>query len=431
MSVRILAALAAYGIVSLTPSTARAQDVPLSELLVDLIQSDIRLAPPAVGLNHEAHFIPGVNQEIAPYFFNQQLIVQLGTFPIGSPSGGFSYMFDSATGTFQRATQSFGPAFAERSQTVGRNRVTVGFNYQYSRYSSFEGEDLDNGDIKFYLRHAPASGLFFEGDVIEAALRLEVSSSTTTFFANYGLTDQWDLAVAVPIQRVSMDAAVDATVLRLATGATSTVHVFPNGTTTETFTSEGDASGIGDVLVRTKYRFLDTPGGGLAVGLDVRLPSGDVDNLLGTGATQATVSLIGSTTNGNLSPHFNVGYTGSSSGDTVGIPNEFAYKIGTELIANPRVTLSADLIGRTLFDAGRLEFEDNTHTYMDFNLDPQSVVFTELNSTDKSLNLTNLAVGGKVNVAGNLLINANLLFALNSRGLTARVTPIIGLDYSF
>lgn len=428
---RILTALAVYAAFVSAPAAARAQDVPLSQLLVDLVQSDIRLAPPSVGQSHEAHFLPGADQQLAPYFFNQQLIVQLGTFPIGSPSGGFSYMFDSATGTFQRATQSFGPAFAERALTVGRNRFTIGANYQYANYNSFEGEDLGNGDMRFYLRHSPIANLFFEGDLVEAALKLDVSSSTTTLFGNFGLTDEWDLAVAVPFQRVSMDAEVDATVLRLATGSTSPIHTFPNGTTTQTFASSGDASGIGDILVRTKYRFLDTPGGGLAVGGDLRLPTGDDENLLGTGATQATITLIGSSTSGRFSPHFNVGYTASSSGDLVGIPDEFGYRVGTELYTNPRVTLSADVIGRTLFDAGRLEWQDTTFEYRDAANNPGSAVFRELNSTDKALNLTSLAVGGKFNVAGNLLINANVLVSLTSRGLTSRVTPVIGADYSF
>ena len=42
-----------------------------------------------------------------------------------------------------------------------------------------------------------------------------------------------------------------------------------------------------------------------------------------------------------------------------------------------------------------------------------------------------MALGGKFNVAGNLLINANVLVALNDAGVTARVTPVIGFDYSF
>jgi hypothetical protein len=43
----------------------------------------------------------------------------------------------------------------------------------------------------------------------------------------------------------------------------------------------------------------------------------------------------------------------------------------------------------------------------------------------------NLAVGGKFNITGNLLINANVLLALTSTGVTAPVTPVIGFDYSF
>jgi len=429
---RLFTSIAVCLCVVTAPTVARAQDVPLSQLLVDLIQQDIRLAPPTVGLSHEAHFVPGADQQIAPYFFNQQLILQLGTFPLGSPSGGFSYSFDSSTGTFQRSTQTFGPAFAERALTIGKKRFSVGANFQYSKYTTFEGADLDNGEVKFYLHHAPIGNppLFFEGDLIETALNLEVSSNTTTLFANYGLTNAWDVAIAVPIQHVTMDASVDATVLRLATG-TLPIHTFPNGTIEQTFTSSGSASGIGDILLRTKFRFLSMKGGGLAGGVDFRLPTGDEENLLGTGATQATFTFIGSSTRGSFAPHFNIAYTASTESDIVEIPDEFDYTFGAEFGVSPTVTLSADFIGRSLIDSGRLQFGDNTYNYMSATGVPGSITVNELNTTDKSLNLTSLVVGGKFNVAGNLLINANVLFSLGSRGVTAPFTPVIGAEYSF
>jgi hypothetical protein len=431
---RILTVVSLSVIGLLAPSNAHAQLVPLSQLLVDLIQGEIFLAPPPPGpfTSHEAHFVPGANQELAPALFNQQLIAQIGTFPLGSPSGGFSYEFDSSTGTFRRATESFGPAFAERALTIGRNRFSVGVNFQYSKYNSFEGADLETGEIKFYLTHQPITTppQFFEGDVIEAALNLDVSSTTTTLYANYGLTNAWDVAVAVPIQTVSMDASVDATVLRLATGTTP-IHQFRNGTTQDTFTSSGDASGIGDMIVRTKYRFLDLGGGGLAAGLDVRLPTGDEANLLGTGATQTAFTFIASSTRGKFAPHFNLGYTWSGESDIVSLSDEFGYRVGAEYIASPALTLSADLVGRTLMDADRLEFGDVTFNYMNALGTPGSSTFTELGVTDNSLNLTSLAVGGKFNVSGSLLINANVLFGLGSSGLTATFTPVIGVDYSF
>jgi hypothetical protein len=45
--------------------------------------------------------------------------------------------------------------------------------------------------------------------------------------------------------------------------------------------------------------------------------------------------------------------------------------------------------------------------------------------------LLNLAVGGKFNLGGNFLLNANVLFALSDAGVIAKVTPVIGFDYTF
>src|SRR5262245_60193392 len=106
--------------------SAAAQTTPISEVLVRLIQSDVRLAGQPVGStfpSHEAHFIPGEQERLAPYLFNQSILSQLSTFPVGSSSGGFSYAYDTSLGTFTRATNSFGPAFAERALTIGPRKV--------------------------------------------------------------------------------------------------------------------------------------------------------------------------------------------------------------------------------------------------------------------------------------------------------------------
>ena len=43
----------------------------------------------------------------------------------------------------------------------------------------------------------------------------------------------------------------------------------------------------------------------------------------------------------------------------------------------------------------------------------------------------NGAVGLKINPFGRLLLDANLLFALDDHGVRDRVTPLIGFEYSF
>ena len=42
-----------------------------------------------------------------------------------------------------------------------------------------------------------------------STLRATIKTKTTAFFANYGVTDRFDVGVALPIVNVSIDARVD------------------------------------------------------------------------------------------------------------------------------------------------------------------------------------------------------------------------------
>src|SRR5262245_612174 len=57
------------------------------------------------------------------------LLVELSTLPTGAASPGFVYRFNPALGTPERASESFGPFFTERSLTTGAGRVTFGASY--------------------------------------------------------------------------------------------------------------------------------------------------------------------------------------------------------------------------------------------------------------------------------------------------------------
>ncbi len=234
----------------------------------------------------------------------------------------------------------------------------------------------------------------------------------------------------VPFVRVNMDATVNASILRLAT-QNLPVHSFPGGATTKAFAASGSATGVGDVLLRGKYRFVDTIGGGLAANIDLRLPTGDDQNLLGTGSVGATFSLIGSSTMGRLAPHFNTGFTLKGNSGDLDQAQEFNYKIGTELVATPTLTVSADLVGRSLIGAGRLELFDNVRRFRSATDVPDSITLQEYQLRDTTLNLATLALGSKFNVRSNLLLNASVLVALTDAGVTARVTPVVGFDFTF
>ena len=164
--------------------------------------------------NHAAHFVsqPAAQQILTQ--LNSGIAAQLSTFPLGSSSAGFTYTFDSALGVFNRSTETFGPIFAERPVTAGKGKFSFGVNYQKAHYDQFEGRDLQDGDIQLFLVHQDVNNdrtnLFpwFEGDIIRADLSVDLQNETTVFFANYGVTDRFDIGMAIPYQRLDLTAQV-------------------------------------------------------------------------------------------------------------------------------------------------------------------------------------------------------------------------------
>jgi hypothetical protein len=480
----------------LIPVSARAQGLPLAQVLPDLILREIVLESPPIsgivsgtevptGFTHTAHFSPLEGNDLKnPVVgivnsFNSQMATQFSTFPLGSSSGGMTYVFDEALGTFRRNSVSFGPMFAERALTIGRRKLSIGFNYQYTNYDSLEGQPLDGGSIKFYLRHNDCCTVTsnvltdqpngtrlnppFEGDVVEAALSLKTTTHTTALFANYGVTDRLDIGVAVPVVRVNLDASVTARIIRLVTGApvlavvlgpeerqaALNVHTFElnNPNATRTVRQTGHASGIGDVVLRTKYHVLRTADGGLASAVDIRLPTGDETQLLGAGGAQAKFLLIASDERGRFGEHVNIGYTvarGEVAGNLAGLrsaslPDEVNYSGGLDFVAGPRVTVNGDFVGRTLRNAGRLDVVSKGFQHRQFDQNgvalpsamPATTFFNEFEPRSGNLTLWLGTAGAKWNFTGNMLLTGSVLFPLTDAGLRSRVTTVVGLDYAF
>jgi len=474
----------------------RAEDVPLARLFPNLLTHSL-ITPSSSGVAgapHEGHFYPALAQQSAAYDLNRSMVTYLSTFPLGSSSGGFTYAIDSATGIPSRSSSSFGPAFAERALTIGRRRFSAGVNYQSVGYDRFEGLDLGKqgqpGQVVFYLQHndccagqtaegvpgpapratdprapVPEKDPAFEGDLLRMDLGFEVRNRTTALFANYGLTDRLDLGLAIPIVTIDLKADVVASIERIS-GSNPLIHTFEAGqdVSTRTFSDQGSATGLGDVALRAKYNFLHRKGGGLAAALDLRLPTGDKDQLLGTGATQAKLSLLYSGDYGRFSPHLNLGYTysrgnlsdavrldpaedrsraalgGVTLDPDLSVPDEINYTGGFTLALSPRATLTFDAVGRTIRDVNRFGLTEQEFQYRTRNFNVNGVVLETLGTTSReavtivgrgNLNMVLGAAGLKLNLSRTLLLNAQVLFPITEAGLRAKITPVIGLDYAF
>ncbi len=437
-------ALLLFSIAALLPAALPAQSFNIRDLLTDFLLKGITLAPPPAGFpSHETHFIGADSPQFqAVQQLNQQIANQLSTFPLASSAGGFTYTFDPALGVFSRATDSFGPIYAERADTIGRGRFNLGLNYSHYTFDHIKDLSLRSGGLKLVFTHIDVNGYhsdlqpWFEGDVITATLFVKVQTDITAFEMTYGLGDHFDVGMAVPIVHVELNAVTAATIDRLATANNAPgIHTFLNGTSSETFQQSGTASGVGDVVLRAKYRLTPGAAPGLALAADVRLPTGDEGNLLGTGTTQVKVYAVGSAHLGSISPHLNAGYTFSNhrSGQPR-LPDEISYSGGFDCALSPRFTFMVDGIGRTFRDTQIVEVQDAAFVANTSPAGPPVLVSAVLpRLITHTGNLTTLlgSVGFKVNPVGNLLLTVNGLFSLNKNGLRDDFTPLIGLDYSF
>jgi outer membrane putative beta-barrel porin/alpha-amylase len=75
----------------------------------------------------------------------------------------------------------------------------------------------------------------------------------------------------------------------------------------QTRSVDDDATGVGDLLLRTKYHFLSLNGFNLASGLSLRLPTGDEDDFQGLGDVVVTPYLTVSQEYGRFDFHLQVG----------------------------------------------------------------------------------------------------------------------------
>jgi Putative MetA-pathway of phenol degradation len=410
------------------PATARAQNSneKLAKLLPNLYIDTTIIDIAAL----QAVFGPLTDQELTqvvtaglttPAAINVLLGSQVAAFPLGSSAGGFTWTFDPSLGTFDRVSDSFGPIFSERALTVGKGRFNLGFNYQRSTFDELQGLSLRDGEVKFYpgLTRGNTTAYF------EEALDLKLSTDTFGVFGTYGLTKNLDIGIAVPIVHVDMEARLDYRVTA-SIGSSSSTTAVTRGTP-----SKDSATGIGDMVLRGKYNLWSRKGGGLAAGLDIRLPTADEEELLGVAGTQSKIYAAFSSANGKVSPHVNIGYTfsgqssaGKNTSDTfvTGPPDEFSYAGGVDAALTPKLTIVGDITGRTLKDSGTLDIVASQF----------GSSLTQLSIDDNSsLNVVLGSVGVKYNVFGTNLISANFLFPLNNNGLTDHLTWLIGFERSF
>jgi len=336
--------------------------------------------------------------------------LEVSTAPIGSSAGGFTFTFDPVTRSFRRAAPSFGPMFGDRAITAGQGRAGMGVNFIHSTYDALDGIRIDDGSLRTVVFYGGSSAP-------TGAATLTITSDTVVMFANLSLNRWFDASLAAPWVTLRLD------------GAHTIAGQQAIGTAT--------AQGLGDVALRGKIRLYEQRQGGVALGVDLRLPTGDPEAMLGAGVTRTLVNGIWSGTIGPVVPHASFGYEFWSDPFRAFDPLQQApidagkdgtlLQGGVEWAATNRLTVNGEFMQRTIRNGARLTYKAVPLPANPFGLTSASVASIDPRGLDRA----SVAGGIKWNIAGTALLTANVLIPVTDAGLVDHLTPVFGLDWGF
>jgi hypothetical protein len=322
----------------------------------------------------------------------------LATLPVPASPGAFALRLNPQLGTVERVTQTFGPSFVDRAQTTGSGQAAFSLTFQHLRFNSLDGTNLRDGSFmttanKFVDESSP-----FDVD----RLMLNMDASIVTLAATVGITDELEIAVAAPIVSLHVDG--------------SRVNTYRGRTFTQA-DARAESVGLADLTVRSKYRLSGDGGSGIAAAVDLRLPTGREQNLLGAGSPALKVSGIGSIERGALSAHGNAGFT------VGGLAPELSYNGAVAVAASPRVTLVGELLGRWVDSPGDIVPLAGPHPSI------PGVQTIRLVPGTASLRTVILVPGFRWNLTDTWVMAGSVSVPLTHAGLTAAYAPFIGFDY--
>jgi Putative MetA-pathway of phenol degradation len=328
------------------------------------------------------------------------LLLELSELPVTSSASAFTYRLDRNLGTVVRSSDSFGPFLVERSLTSGLLRGSLALTYQNASFDTIDGRNLKDGTLV-----ATASRLRGDTQPFDVeAVTLDLHTNTMTLLGNIGVTDRLDIGAALPFVAISMDGR--------------RVDTYRGSQLVQAIAS-ASASGPGDFLIRGKYNVVRSSGSGLAIGAEARLPTGDEQNLLGTGEASIKPRVIASLERDRVAVHGDVGYS------IGGLSDELVYGGAVTVLGTSRLTLVGEIAGRRLSSAGRLTETTGPHPSL------AGVDTIRLTSVDRATERVAGVIGFKWNIAATLLFSANVVKPFTSAGLNARWISTFALDYSF
>jgi len=345
--------------------------------------------------------------------------------PVISASAGFTYRYNPALEVFERTSDTLGPLFLERPDTLGQGKFNVNVSYQYVDLNEFDGKATKHLQSRddIVIRSSSGGVVTFFGDRLkyDLGLRNHIEALSLT----YGVLDDLDVNVLIPL--IETDFRVTASVLERSSGPTPNDQT-PLSPAVDLGSARSSATkvGIGDILLRAKYQLPAQGDLRSAVGLQLRLPSGYENNFQGTGSFEAGPFFYLSTLLwSRVEPHANAGI--DLREDDVS-RSQARYGVGVDVDATRRIGVALAFLGRSEFSRSSPAGETSFLHLEGGRAVERPLLGIEFDRKD----YFDLSFGARAVVWRQIMLFANGIYALNDDGLrNDSIIPTVGLEGTF
>lgn len=381
---------------------------------------------------HGTHFIEAIATGGANVlsFVTDAIGITVASTPVSAATSG-AVWGRSETGLPVRTATSAGPVFAERVQTLGKGHALLGINVSNFDFTSIRGVPLNDLVFDFTHEDEPPVGLgdpIFENEVIRVRTDLDVNLFAVTGVITYGLLENLDLGVAVPLVHTSISGVSRAEIIPFDNSIPHRFGTPSNPSLTASSSADGSATGIGDIAARFKARLAQGERVGFGIVGEVRFPTGDEEDLLGSGEYAARGFGILSARYGNFTPHANVGYR-YRSGDFQN--DAFLATVGFDHLLGSGVTFAAEAISEWQVGEPKLVQSPPVVINTPVGTGTSARIVPPSNIPERRDDVVLGSLGFKLTSATGITGVANALIPIRRGFLQPNVAWTAGLEYSF
>lgn len=369
--------------------------------------------------------------------FNSAIATQVSQLPLASSSSGIVVVYKAGV---PEIYNNLGPILTDRAQTVGKHKLFLGVSASQFVFTKIDGISLKQVPFTYEATATdPTSGAVLSNTYTSEFTNIHFTLDQLVAVATFGFTSRFDFSVIVPYERVSIGAETykaEAYILNanndLVLGPYSIANTYVPGW----------ARGVGDVTFNGKYEMYHGEHTTFSAGANLRTPTGDELNYLGSGAWGVNPYLVFSYLR-KVSPHAKIGYQWNTKTDlnnptlTAGgnenLPGGFQYDVGADWAWLRHITLAGDLLGSQYLNAPTLVAGTTPlPTSNSYNPPkPPSIFLPTVTTANDSYTINDVSAGLKWNPYRDLVFSGNALYQIDNNGLRSRIVPLVGVSYKF